>query len=600
MSRIAILSDTLASQVAAGEVVERPASVLKELVENSLDAGATQIDVEIRKGGIALLKVSDNGYGMDKENALMSLERHATSKLQTSEGLGAILTHGFRGEALPSIASVSRFTLTTNDDTSNAATNINIQGGKILSVDAVARAQGTTMEVKDLFFNVPARRKFLKTESTEYAHLEHVIKLSALGNPEVRYLFKSNGRVIWDLKPTKDRRTRIADLTGHSVLKDLKEVAPYEMGELKVEGYLLPGRLSRGSGKSQTVFINGRPIDDPVIRSAIRDGYHGHIQQGQFPVVWLWITMPPNQLDVNVHPAKREVRFIRPSEIKHTIVEAIASTLSPKKREPISPPKFVKPSLPALPGEEIDEVTPLPTDNRAQTSPEQAFEKTTLQLSQQWATPDQQELKLPKKDPSDISGEEQDSPFQFIGVLKKHFWLLEDENGLVVFDPKAARARITYEALKKSYTENTLESQSLLIPLLLELDGHDQNTLRNHLSTLHELGFEITAFGGNTFQVQSLPTILDISESGDAEQFILGVIDSLEITTSTKTAKAREKAIEGLLHSVAKQSAKNQITSPELAPHLLKELMLCDLPYCAPDGKPTMIHYSISELAKKF
>jgi len=269
MPRIAILSDTLASQVAAGEVVERPASVLKELIENSLDAQASHIEVEVRRGGVALLKVSDNGHGMDKENTLLSIERHATSKLNSTDGLNAIQTHGFRGEALPSIASVARFRMISNDDTGTPATEIVIDGGKMLSVNEAARAQGTTIEVKDIFFNVPARRKFLKSESTEYAHVEHVIKLSALGNSNVRYTFKNNGRTVWDLKPSQDRRTRIADLAGHSVLQELKEVAEYEFNTQSVEGYLLPGRLARGSSRSQTVFINGRPVDDPVIKSAI-------------------------------------------------------------------------------------------------------------------------------------------------------------------------------------------------------------------------------------------------------------------------------------------------------------------------------------------
>jgi len=267
MPHIAILSDTLASQVAAGEVVERPASVLKEVIENSLDASATHLEVEVRKGGVALLKVTDNGHGMDRENAILSIERHATSKLSTTDGLKAIMTHGFRGEALPSIASVARFRMVSNDDTSSPATEVIVEGGKLLSVNEVARAQGTTIEVKDIFYNVPARRKFLKSETTEYAHIEHAIKLSALGNPHVRYTFKNNGRVVWDLKPSEDRRTRIADLTGHSILKDLIEIDSNEFNEQSLEGYLLPGRLARGSSRSQTVFINGRPIDDPVIKA---------------------------------------------------------------------------------------------------------------------------------------------------------------------------------------------------------------------------------------------------------------------------------------------------------------------------------------------
>ncbi len=594
MPRIAILSDTLASQVAAGEVVERPASVLKELIENSLDAGATHIEVESRKGGIALLKVTDNGQGMDKESALLSLERHATSKLSTSEGLSAITTHGFRGEALPSIASVTRFRLATNNDPRKSGTEVFIQGGKILSVDEAARAQGTTVEIKDLFFNVPARRKFLKSEATEYAHIEHTIRISALGNTLVRYTFKNNGKLLWDLGPTKDRRTRIADLSGKKVLDELKEVTPYSLGGITVEGYILPGRLSRGTSRSQTVFINGRPVDDPVSRSAIKDGYHGHIQVGQFPVVWLWVQMTPSDIDVNVHPAKKEVRFARPTEVKHAIIEAIGVTLSNKPRPVISAPDFSQNS------DDVTEVSLKTNDSSLHRKSGKSYsdKSPSLRLTREWATPDQQEITL---EPT-TRGREQTPPlnpqpsnFKIIGTFKEKYILLEDDTGLVVFNPKAAKARITYEQLKKCYTGNTLDSQPLLIPLLLELDGHEQVAMKNYLYILNELGIEIASFGGNTFQVQSLPSLLEITETGDVENFILGILDTLESTSYANI----EKAIERLLVSMSSESSKHRPQHCDHTEKLLQELMKCDLPYCTPAGKPTMIHYSENEIKKK-
>jgi len=611
MPRIAILPDTLASQVAAGEVVERPSSVLKELIENALDAGATQIEVEVRKGGAALMRIIDNGHGMDRENALMSLERHATSKLQDSEGLNAIMTHGFRGEALPSIASVGRFRLMTNHDAKCAGTEVVVEGGKVLGVNEIARAKGTTIEVKDLFYNVPARKKFLKSESTEYAHVEHAVKLSALGNAGVRYIFKNNGRLVWDLKPTSDRRIRIGDLAGQSVMSQLITLEKYTLGEISVEGYILPGRLSRGSGKSQTVFINGRPIDDPVIRGAIKDGYQGHIQQGQFPVVWLWLQMPPELIDVNVHPAKREVRFAKPSEVKHVLSEAIASTLSPKARPAVVAPAFVNPT----PAREVPVAKPSsisggnPFKPLAETSNDSEKEqsgptKAPFRLAQEWSTPDQEELDLASRGEGQSSAEKDskssDSGFKFIGGLKGRFWLLEDDTGLVVLDPKAARSRICYEQLRQAHLEQALSSQALLIPLLLELDGHDHVVLESHLDTLQDLGVEISSFGGNTFQVQSLPALLELSESGDAEHFVLGVIDQLAAHSAPKSLKAREKTVEHLLVSMAEQSALNQSLDPQFALSLVAELMLCELPYCTALGKPTMIHYAESEIAKRF
>lgn len=615
MPRISVLPDTLASQVAAGEVVERPASVLKEVVENALDAGATHIDVETRKGGVALLKISDNGHGMDRENALLSLERHATSKLQNVEGLGKILTHGFRGEALPSISSVARFRLTTNHDTHTPATEIYVEGGTVNSIEEVARAVGTTIEVKDIFYNVPARRKFLKSEATEYAHLEQALRLSALGNPSVRYTFKNNSRLIWDLKPTTERRTRIAELNGYSILEQLKEVQPFSMGDITVSGYLLPGRLSRGSGKAQTVFINNRPVDDSVVRAAIREGYHGHIQPGQFPVLWLWVTMPPDQLDVNVHPAKREVRFTHPTEVKHVIAEGIATTLSMKPRPALAPPPFLNPApQPSkTPGQSSSSSPASPAIEAPSSADAPVFEKTT-----QWSTPDQSEIPFHSVEnrPKDHTGSPSQSStpptpptppttpsalahFTFLAVLHDKLWLLEDETGLVILHPKAARERITYDTLKHAYRENTLNSQPLLIPILVELDGHDQNTLKHYLPVLDELGIELSNFGGNTFQLNSLPTLLDLHESPDAESFLLGVIDELEKTSTLRTAQAKERALESLLRNLAHQSGKRQNTEANLYPALITELMATSLPYCTPEGKPTMAHHATTDLLRK-
>lgn len=593
MPRIAILPDTLASQVAAGEVVERPSAVLKELIENALDAGASKIEVHALKGGVAQLKVSDDGHGMDKENALLCLERHATSKLSSSEELTAIKTHGFRGEALPSIASVSRFSLLTNDDLSTPACAISVEGGKILEVREDSRARGTTIEVKDLFFNVPARRKFLKTEGTEYGHLEHAVRLSALGNCSVRYTFTHNRRPVWDLLPTQDRRARISELIGSQDAGELIEVPPYQFQNITVSGYLLPGRLARGSGRSQTVFINQRPVDDPVIRGAIRDGYQGFIQPGQYPVVWLWIDMPLNELDVNVHPAKKEVRFSRPSEIKHALSESIASALSPRPRPALSPPQFMASSGNISPAQS-------PAPSAPHSEHEQA---SSFRLKEQWSTPDQKEFSLPLSSPETPSAESvsSPSPFTFIGYFKQSYWLLEDENGLVLLDYEAAQNRILYEALKESYHKQALNSQALLIPLIIELTGHDQNILEKNLETFQELGMDVSSFGGKSYQILSLPALLEITDMQDAQAFFLSLIDSLSSSADFNTQRAKEKALERLFCSLAEEGAKHTHRKHvHYQEKFLETLMNCDLPYCTPSGKPTMIHFSENDLKKKF
>ncbi|NNM29559.1 MAG: DNA mismatch repair endonuclease MutL, partial [Akkermansiaceae bacterium] len=321
------MPDALASQVAAGEVVERPASVVKELVENSLDAGAREIVVEMQRGGVALLKVSDDGRGMNREDALLCLERHATSKLRSKEDLPTIGTLGFRGEAIPSIASVSRFRLTTREAEAVSGTEITVDGGVLREARDAGCPPGTTVEVRDLFFNVPARRKFLKSESTEAAHVDHQVRLHALASVETRVVFRKDARAVLDLPGTPDRRVRIGDLFGRGLLGKLVEVPRAERPGVAISGFLLPASEARSSRRGQHVILNGRPVDDGVVWRAIAEGFRGALPPGRHPVAWLWLEMDPLLVDVNVHPAKREVRFHKPADLRALVVDAIDAAL---------------------------------------------------------------------------------------------------------------------------------------------------------------------------------------------------------------------------------------------------------------------------------
>ncbi|MFM1561449.1 MAG: DNA mismatch repair endonuclease MutL, partial [Roseibacillus sp.] len=314
MPRIHVMPDALASQVAAGEVVERPASVVKELVENSLDAGAKEVRVEIQRGGVALVKVSDDGIGMNREDAVLSLERHATSKLRDKEGLTSIVTLGFRGEALPSIASVARFRLTTRERDALEGTEITVEGGKLRDVRDAGCPPGTTVEVRDLFYNIPARRKFLRSETTEAAHIDYQVRLHALACPEARVIHRKDGRTAFDVAASSDRRVRIGDLFGRDLLSKLQVLPRVEHPGMAVSGYLLPPEAARKSRRGQYLFLNGRPVYDRVVWRALEEGFRGALPAGRHPVAWLWLEMDPHLVDVNVHPAKREVRFHRPSE----------------------------------------------------------------------------------------------------------------------------------------------------------------------------------------------------------------------------------------------------------------------------------------------
>ena len=327
MSRIRLLPDIVASQVAAGEVVERPASVVKELIENSIDAGARKIEILIRRGGISLVRVIDDGSGMDRDDALLSLERHATSKIRSAADLAAIATLGFRGEALPSIASVSRFRLTTREPNVVAGTEIIVNGGKIDIVRDGGEAPGTQVEVRSLFYNLPARRKFLRSENTESRTIEHQLQLQAIGHPQIAFAFVRDARVVFQLPPAASLHERIRDLHGNELLERLLPVNGAGLDKIEISGLIGRAGLSRQTRAQQLVFVNGRAVESPVVTAALREGYHTALMKGQFPVTFLFLRLDPASVDVNVHPAKREVRFRDPTAVREAVVNSIQRTL---------------------------------------------------------------------------------------------------------------------------------------------------------------------------------------------------------------------------------------------------------------------------------
>src|SRR5437899_1764482 len=327
MSRVRLLSDTVASQVAAGEVVERPASVVKELIENGIDAGARKIEIAIRRGGMSLVRVIDDGSGMDRDDALLSLERHATSKIRSAADLLAVGTLGFRGEALPSIASVSRFRLTTREANAIAGTEIIVNGGKIDIVRDGGEAPGTQVEVRSLFYNLPARRKFLRSENTESRNIEHKIHLQAIGHPQIGFSFIRDDRMLFQLPAAVTLSDRIRDLYGTELLQRLVEVSDAASPKIRISGFIGQAGLSRQTRSQQLVFVNGRAIESSLMTGAIREGYHTALMKGQYPVTFLFLELDPAAVDVNVHPAKREVRFRDPNGVREAVVRCIQQTL---------------------------------------------------------------------------------------------------------------------------------------------------------------------------------------------------------------------------------------------------------------------------------
>jgi DNA mismatch repair protein MutL len=590
MSRIRLLPEILASQVAAGEVVERPASVVKELVENSIDAGARKIEVSIRRGGISLVRVVDDGCGMDRDDALLSLERHATSKIRTSADLAAIATLGFRGEALPSIASVSRFRLTTREAEAIAGTEIIVAGGRIETVRDGGEAPGTQVEVRSIFYNLPARRKFLRSENTESRNIEHQLHLQATGHPEIAFAFVRDDRIAFQLPAAANLLERIRDLHGGELVERLLPVEePAASAKIRIRGLIGQAGVSRQSRAQQLVFVNGRAIESPVLTAALREGYHTALMKGQFPVTFLFLDLDPSAVDVNVHPAKREVRFRDPAGVREAVVETIRQTLESGRRDwqqqfqkPVGPQERIPSLVTAPPAPQPHAIEP--ALSYVIPSPAAAGRETFQKSPEAWPT----EAAIDVASPA--------HQFQIIGILNKLYVLMENENGLVLVDQHAAHERILFEELRRRMEEQGVPSQRLLLAQTFELAPRDAEWVERNAATLQKMGIGIEPFGQNAFKIDSLPTFLDVS---DPVSFMRKVIDGLK--SASNGSSPLRLGEDMIAKTVCRHAVKaNDPLGYLEVEKLIGDLLECDLPYCCPHGRPTMIQISLAELEKKF
>ena len=600
MSRIRLLPETVASQVAAGEVVERPASVVKELVENSIDAGARKIDILIRRGGISLVRVIDDGCGMDRDDALLSLERHATSKIRSVSDLEAIATLGFRGEALPSIASVSRFRLTTREQDAVAGTEIIVNGGKIDIVRDGGEAPGTQVEVRSLFYNIPARRKFLRAENTESRNIEHQLHLQAIGHAKVAFTFARDDRVVFQLPATATLIDRIRDLYGNELLEKLLPLNGVGSSQVRIGGLIGQAGLSRQTRAQQLVFVNGRTIESPLITTAVREGYHTALMKGQYPVTFLFLELDPGAVDVNVHPAKREVRFRDPNGVREAVVRCIQATLARGRAD--WQKKFRAPPAQVSAQPTVDLIL------RPQVSVPEVSHRELPQFPTAEIVGQAHRLPVP---PADSARSEPDWPslaqqkrveraatpqFQIIGVLNKLYVLMENADGLVLVDQHAAHERILFEELRRRMEEQGVPSQKLLITQTFELLPRDADWIEQNMSILQKMGIGFESFGPNTFKIDSLPGFLNVT---DGAQFMRKVIDDL------KSASDRSSPLRLGEDMIAKSVCRHAVKANDPLRYLeveklIQDLLECDLPYCCPHGRPTMIQISNAELEKKF
>ena len=613
MSRIRLLPETVASQVAAGEVVERPASVVKELVENSIDAGARKIDILIRRGGISLVRVIDDGCGMDRDDALLSLERHATSKIRSAVDLQAVATLGFRGEALPSIASVSRFRLTTREGSSIAGTEIIVNGGKIDLVRDGGEAPGTQVEVRSLFYNLPARRKFLRSENTESRNIEHQIHLQAIGHPEIGFSLMRDDRILFQLPGTAMLGDRIRDLYGVELLQRLVEVNGASSPKIHISGFIGQAGLSRQTRSQQLVFVNGRAIESSLITGAVREGYHTALMKGQYPVTFLFIELDPGGVDVNVHPAKREVRFRDPNGVREALVRCIQQTLEQARadwQEKFRAPTGAEPTA-AVPAKQApslslrSEVTAPETSHRelphlgavaGAADPGRVQRSDFVGQAPRLTVPG---IDLtgdrPPLQPHQVTKPAQQQ-FEIIGVLSKLYVLMENANGLVLVDQHAAHERVLFEELRRRMEQQGVPTQKLLLPQTFDVPPRDADWIEQNLSVLQRMGIGIESFGPGTFKIDSLPSFLDVP---DAAQFMRKVIDDLK--SASNNASAMRLGEEMIAKTVCRHAVKanDPLRYPEVE-KLIRDLLDCDLPYCCPHGRPTMIQISLAELEKKF
>ncbi|HEY3862251.1 MAG TPA: DNA mismatch repair endonuclease MutL [Verrucomicrobiae bacterium] len=610
MNRIRLLPEQVANQIAAGEVIERPASVVKELVENALDAQATRLTVEIQTGGRSLIRVTDDGVGMSRDDALLCLERHATSKIQRAEDLASIATMGFRGEALPSIASVSRFSLTTRERAAESpeGTQVIVNGGKIVSVQAGGSPPGASVEVRQLFFNLPARRKFLRGEETETAHIRHYLTLAALAWPGVAFEFIKDGRLVWQL-PAVNAADRMAALgerlralaggrdkmlpVDFSVelpaLGEESEEDSAGLSRFAVWGLIGAPGVSRGSREDQHLFVNRRPVENRGLNFALLEGYHTALMKGRYPVCCLFIEANPAEVDVNIHPAKREVKFHQEKAARQLAAQAVRETLLRFHAPATVPAPPVAPPLPPPPA-------PAPVRTVSIRLPDLPKLYPPPPASVAAPVPVMAAPAVPSASAPHPSALLQ-VPLRLVGVVGRLYVVLESDRGLVLLDQHAAHERILFEQMLRRMENNGVApSQRLLLPETVELSARDAQFLRDQLPALARLGVGLSEFGERTFLLDSLPPFV---KGPPPRRFILELVD--EMKAAGQGVNALRLGENVIAKTVCRHAVKanDLLAGPELE-NLIEDLRHCAMPYTCPHGRPTLIEMNFNELEKKF
>ena len=642
MGRIRILTDQVANQIAAGEVVDRPASVVKELLENALDAGATRIRVEVEAGGRKLIRIIDNGVGMVRDDALLAFERHATSKIRSSDDLLSIATLGFRGEALPSIASIARVELETRAAGEESGTRLEIAGGKILRVEDAGLAAGTTVAVRDLFFNTPARRKFLKAETTELSHVTALVTHYALAHPEKHFELHSATHALLIAPPVQKPSERIFQIFGRNTLDQLipmaaerpfdraglpepppwkrdEDYAAPDPGSLRMSGFVSKPELQKLNRNSIYIFVNQRLIRDRLILHAVSEAYRNIIPPTSFPVILMYLEMPAHEVDVNVHPAKTEVRFRQQAAVHDFVRDSIRHTLMKSRPAAgflaaLTANAHATPSLTPALLPHPTELTDTETPGVAETM---AAEATPFVLTEPALSPE--EVKLPFALPAHENGnghapahdcdapafpEDGEPPANLnslaslkpLGQLRESFILAMNDEGLWIIDQHVAHERVLFEKILREREVERVERQRLLMPLLVDLQPHQMVLFATISQELESNGFEVEPFGPHTIAVKAAPVGL---EGKRLERMLIEVLEQAGNPVQSENMGTMRTRIAASIacHSAIKV---NMALDPQRIEWLLKELARTDHPTSCPHGRPIALRYSWKDIQRAF
>ncbi len=587
MRRIQVLPPGLVNQIAAGEVVERPASVVKELVENALDAGARNVSIDVEEGGLALVRVADDGSGMNRGDAVLAIERHATSKLHDAEGLTAIRTLGFRGEALPAMASVSRFRLDTAPDGDGAGSRVEIEGGAAPEVSDVARAKGTTVEVRDLFFNTPARRKFMRSASTETGHVTEAVVRLSLACQDAGFTVRSGGRVLIGSPAGASLSERAALALGRGARRHLVPVDATR-GDVRVHGFVCSPEFSEATGRAVYLIVNGRWVRDRGAAHAVLRAFAGTLPAGRHPAGVLLVDLPPERVDVNVHPQKYEVRFAEARATYDAVFHAVAAALrtAPWLGRERGSERVAEPGSsgcpPSMAAEEVADVLWRGRDARPPDASGAALE----------LRPD--ESRLPLEGVGRSRG--YFASLRYVGQHARTYLLCEGPEGaLVVVDQHASHERLLFHRLREAFRARTVAAQPFLVPQIVSLPAAAARALEAGVSELGQLGLDVEPFGGDSFAVKGAPAAL----GGVDLQELLG--DLASQLADVERASAVDEALHGLLATMACHSAirANQEVSAEEARALLDGLDAVDFKARCPHGRPVVFEVSLGELERR-